>query len=172
MGHMAHLRNHFKSMNTFAQSYIYVTYKQHCRTSNVLSWGHRSSCFSTPTSVHSQGGGSRVTVAINYFASGWVSSHCCSYSTWSNLLLRGLVFLLPFSCVSLSLPVQKTVATLTVLEILCNRSPLESSMFSKDFIIFRFFSLPSRIFLSTELSTRWLRSFSSLSTKAPYQARG
>ena len=63
----------------------------------------------------------------------WVSSYCCSSSTRSSKmtsLLLGLVSSLPFFRVSPSLPLQKTVATLTVLEILCIWSPLESSMFS------------------------------------------
>ena len=61
------------------------------------------------------------------------SSYCCSSSTRSSkmtFLLLGLVSTLPFFRVSPSLPVQKIVAPLNVMEILCNRPPLGNSMFS------------------------------------------
>ena len=53
-----------------------------------------------------------------------------------SLLTLSFISSMSFFWVSLSLPVQKTVATLTVLEILCNCSPLESSMWSKDHMFF------------------------------------
>ena len=104
---------------------VSFAYKQHwwscCGTSDVLSRGHPSSCVSNPRLVHSQEGGGGVHTVRR----GWVSS------LFNQIQQDELLAAWPrFLTVVLSLPVQKTVASLTVLELLCNRSPRERSTFS------------------------------------------